>query len=203
MGTFKTTNKDFRVGDFKLIEESTDYTVTPSKPSIFVKIKLAKYLGSAEFVCVPDNVNVIESAAFYKNVTLREIHFPESMNSFSSCISDCPLLESIYFYSTDTIKFSYAAFSGIDHPIRIYYSGRSETFLESIAPRTETESYYDNGWGGGAPWLYTKEYEYNPMHHPLGNKFYAEVACIEDGKEFKVFGVNAPRKLIRSTTPYD
>ena len=40
MGYFKTTNRKFEIGDFKLIEESTDYTVTPSNPSIFVKIKL-------------------------------------------------------------------------------------------------------------------------------------------------------------------
>ena len=44
MGYFKTTNRKFEIGDFKLIEESTDYTVTPSNPSIFVKIKLDEYV---------------------------------------------------------------------------------------------------------------------------------------------------------------
>ena len=203
MGYFKTTNRKFETGDFKLIEESTDYTVTPSNPSIFVKIKLDEYVGSAEIVCVPDNVNVIESGAFCKNVTLREVHFTESVNSFSSAFNDCPLLESLYFYSTGTIKFSYAAFAGIDHPIRIYYSGSSELWLKLIAPWTETESSYDNGWGGGAPGLYTTEYENNPMHHPLGNKFFTEVTCLEDGKTITVYGVNSPRRVIKSTTPYD
>ena len=203
MSYFKTNYRAFTEGDFKLIEKSTDYTVTPSHPSIFTDILLDGYEGDDAVVFVPDNVTVVKTASIKNKENLTEIHFPKGVKDYSTAIIGCPSLEALHFHSTCSIHFSGGAFSGIKKPIKIYFDDTSALWLKYIEPWTETESSYDNGWGGGAPGLYTKEYLNTPMHHELGKDFYTEVVCLADGVTLTIYGENAPRKLVKSSTPYD
>lgn len=75
---------------------------------------LLEYIGTNEIVNIPNpsgNLNTIAGGAFNKNNTCVEIHVPDTVERIESgAISDCSLLERVYFYHLP----AHYALDGID-----------------------------------------------------------------------------------------
>ncbi len=164
---------------------------------------LVKYLGGDSVVNIPEGVNIISYDAFRDCDIVREIHLPISVNEVRGyAFSACHNLEKIVFEGR-WAKLSDSAFAGVPSPLKVVYPGVSTEWRAKVAKTTVSENSYDNGWGGGAPGLYSKTYTSNPMGHALRENFVIEAFCEGDGVSVEIRGTSAGGKLVSESTPYD
>ena len=164
---------------------------------------LEKYLGRDSVVSIPEGVDIISYHAFRDCETVREIHLPVSVKEVRRfAFSACHNLEKIVFEGR-WAKLSDSAFAGAPSPLKVVYPGVSTEWMAKVKNTTYSQNSYDNGWGGGAPGLYSKTYTSNPMGHALGENFVIEAFCEGDGVSVETRGTSAGGKLIAESTPYD
>ena len=201
MGIFGSeTRKDFSAyKDFQIHEQRTKFTYGSTYYSYVVK----KYLGTDESVTVPEGVDSISADAFFDSEGVREIILPASLGEVQSgAFNGCLSLERIVFLGRYA-KLSDSAFWGVPSPLKVVYPGTSTEWQAKVAKTTVSENSYDNGWGGGAPGLYSKTYTSNPMGHKLGEDFVIEAFCEGDGVTVRVGGTSSGGRLVSESTPYD
>jgi hypothetical protein len=165
--------------------------------------ELRKYRGDERVVKVPENVNTIYFKAFGGCDGVEEICLPAYVRSIDSkAFWGCNALKRITIMRK-SVGLSSEAFDGTPTNLEIVFAGSSESWQNAIKPFTVVSHSYDNGWGGGAPGVYTYETTYYPMAHALKTDFVCHVKCLEDGVELHITGDGrsvGPREI---STPYD
>lgn len=166
--------------------------------------RLTLYKGNEKTVYIPEEVSAIASGAFPNSPNTEEIVVPASVKTVNSCaFYGCQSLKRIRFLGTEVINLRAKVFDSLPSPLEIVYGGTVEGWIESSQKYEEEQSQYDNGWGGGAPGVYTYIYSYYPMEHSLGEKFQYIVKTLADGKELRLTGKREPFGGRLVSSPYD
>ena len=165
---------------------------------------LERYLGNEKVVRIPDGVLSIKGGAFSDCPDTEQIIIPASVEEVGNCaFSGCGKLKSLHFLGTKKMRIITRAFERLPSPLSIVFSGASAEWLASTAPYEREEHEYDNGWGGGAPGVYTKVYTCYPMAHSAGKDFICKIKCLADKIEITATGEIASNGYRYSQTPYD
>ncbi len=165
---------------------------------------LLKYHGNERVVKVSEGVEIISYKAFANCDGVEEIHFPKTVRSVcSKAFHGCSALKKIEILRERGVGLSGEAFDGTPTNLEIVFSGTSETWKKCIEPTTVVSHSYDNGWGGGAPGVYTYETTYYPMEHSLRDGFVCHVKCLGDGVELVVSGERRSGGIREVDSPYN
>lgn len=165
---------------------------------------LLKCHGNERIVEIPEGVDVIACKAFEACNGAEEIQLPKTVKSICArAFHGCDSLKRILILREGGVGLSGEAFNGTPTGLEIVFAGTSETWKKCIEPTTVVSHSYDNGWGGGAPGVYTYETTYYPMEHSLREKFVCHVRCIGDGVELVVTGERRCGGIQEVDSPYN
>lgn len=159
--------------------------------------------AEAAVIRIPEGATRIKWSAFQNFENLEEIHLGADLKELEKeAFQGCEKLKTVYFESVD-VQLGEGVFCSASSPLTVYYPGTEEEWERIVAPKIEERnSFYNGGWGGGAPGFYWDDYKVFPLYHKDGEAFVCKVFCLADGKNLTYKGAGEG-VLVARHSPYN